>query len=70
MSTVSNTQNFTNPRDKQFSKPSAQIMEIKNLLKLSNYSKLEFSNDTTAAAGGIPLGGVYHTSGALKVRIE
>ena len=30
---------------------------------------MNYADDTAAAAGGIPLGGVYHTSGALKIRI-
>jgi len=28
-----------------------------------------YADDAAAATGGIPLGGVYHTSGALKIRI-
>ena len=34
-----------------------------------DYATLNFADDTAAAAGGIPLGGVYHTAGALKIRI-
>ena len=29
-----------------------------------------FDNDAAAKQGGIPLGGIYHTSGALKIRIN
>lgn len=36
---------------------------------LYKYASLNFTNDTTAAAGGVPLGGVYHNAGALRVRI-
>lgn len=36
---------------------------------LKNYANLNFLTDGLAAAGGVPLGGVYHTAGALKVRI-
>lgn len=28
-----------------------------------------FVDDTTAALGGIPIGGVYHTAGAIKIRL-
>lgn len=30
---------------------------------------LNFANDTAAAAGGVPLGGLYHTSGSIKIRL-
>ena len=30
----------------------------------------EYSNDTTAGAGGVVVGGIYHTAGALKVRVS
>jgi len=38
-------------------------------LTIANYSSLNFSGDTAAAAGGIVLGQVYHDNGALRVRI-
>jgi hypothetical protein len=34
-----------------------------------DFSTLDFADDTAAAAGGVPLWGLYHTSGAVKVRI-
>ena len=34
-----------------------------------DYASLDFASDAAAATGGIPLGGVYHTAGALKIRI-
>ena len=40
-----------------------------NLLQIAGYATMNFADDTAAATGGIPLGGVYHTSGALKIRI-
>ena len=46
----------------------ANTVTIKKLQML-DYATLDFADDTAAAAGGIPLGGVYHTSGALKIRI-
>ena len=39
------------------------------LLQIMNYATMSFADDAAAATGGIPLGGVYHTSGALKIRI-
>jgi len=38
-------------------------------LILLGYSTLEFTNDAEAASGGIPLGGVYHDNGSLKIRL-
>jgi len=38
-------------------------------LTIANYASLNYASDAAAAAAGIPLGGVYHTSGTLKVRI-
>ena len=40
-----------------------------NKLQMLDYPTLDFADDAAAATGGIPLGGVYHTSGALKIRI-
>ena len=37
-------------------------------LEITNYSSLNYADDAAAATGGVPLGGVYHTSGALKIR--
>jgi len=39
------------------------------LLQIAGYATMNFADDTAAATGGIPLGGVYHTDGALKIRI-
>ena len=38
-------------------------------LQMLDYATLNFADDAAAATGNIPLGGVYHTSGALKIRI-
>jgi hypothetical protein len=46
----------------------ADTVTIKRLQML-DYASLNYADDTAAAAGGVPLGGVYHTSGALKIRI-
>jgi len=32
-------------------------------------SSYNFANDTAAASGGVPLGGLYHTSGSIKIRL-
>lgn len=32
-------------------------------------SSLNYANDTTAGAAGVPLGGLYHTSGSIKIRL-
>ena len=39
------------------------------MLQIANYASMNYADDTAAATGGIPLGGVYHTAGALKIRI-
>lgn len=36
---------------------------------LANQANQDFADDAAAAAGGIPLNGIYHNSGALRVRI-
>lgn len=38
-------------------------------LVISDYANLNFADDAAAAAGGVELGGIYHTSGVLKIRI-
>jgi len=40
-----------------------------NQLAIANYGGLNYGNDAAAAAGGVPLGGVYHYDGLLKIRI-
>jgi len=31
---------------------------------------LDYSDDSSAQSAGIPIGGVYHTSGVLKIRLS
>jgi hypothetical protein len=31
--------------------------------------EFDFADDTAAAAGGVPVGGLYHNAGALRVRL-
>ena len=39
-----------------------------NQIAFVNYAALDYLNNAAAAAGGVPLGGVYHTDGNLKIR--
>jgi len=39
-------------------------------LQLVDWATTDFTDDIAAAAAGIPLGGVYHTAGILKIRIS
>ena len=39
-------------------------------LILSGYAGLNFPDDPSAATGGVPLGGIYHNSGLLRIRIS
>jgi hypothetical protein len=32
-------------------------------------SSYDFADDSAAASGGVPLGGLYHTSGTIKIRL-
>jgi hypothetical protein len=43
--------------------------QVINKVVLRDYTNLDYADDAAAAAGGIVLGGVYHTSGALKIRV-
>ena len=37
---------------------------------LSNYAYLNCADDSAASAKGVPTGGIYHNSGALRIRIS
>jgi hypothetical protein len=39
------------------------------IIEIEAYAALDFANDAAAATGGVPLGGIYHNSGDLKVRV-
>lgn len=48
--------------------------EVSRKIKLSSQSSFsdfpgDFADDAAAALGGIPVGGIYRTSNALKVRV-
>jgi len=51
----------------QITAATASTVTIKRLQML-DYASLNYADDAAAATGGIPLGGVYHTSGTLKIR--
>jgi len=44
-------------------------IEFNNLVVLVDYPNLNFADDAAAEAGNVPLGGVYHNNGALRVRV-
>lgn len=46
-----------------------ETLEAFTHVVLNDYSNLNFASDSAAATGGVPLGGLYHNSGDLKVRI-
>jgi len=46
----------------------ADYAGFKNLL-LANYASLNYTSDAAAAAGGVPLGGIYHNAGDVKIRL-
>lgn len=49
--------------------PAAQTIG-KAMVKMPETVNADFADDTAAAAAGIPVGGIYHTSGTLKIRIS
>jgi len=46
-----------------------ESLEAFTHIVLNDYSNLNFASDSAAATGGVPLGGLYHNAGDLKVRI-
>ena len=38
-------------------------------VKLHSGSLVNFANDAAAATGGVPVGNLYHTAGAVNVRL-
>ena len=39
------------------------------IIEIEAYAALDFANDAAAATGGVPLGGIYHKAGELRVRV-
>ncbi len=46
-----------------------ETLEAFDGIVLNDYSNLDFASDSAAATGGVPLGGLYHNSGDMKIRI-
>ena len=46
-----------------------ETLEAFDGVVLRNYASLNFASDAAAATGGVPLGGMYHNSGDMKIRI-
>ena len=42
---------------------------LPDILILQKHANLNFPSDTEARDAGIPIGGLYHTDGAIKVRL-
>lgn len=50
--------------------PISNITRISSNLELPEILPYEFNDDSAAAAGGIPVGGIYHKNGALQIRVS
>ena len=49
---------------------SSYVNTLNQIVILSQVSSsLNFVNDTTAAAGGVPLGGLYRNGNAIQIRL-
>jgi len=46
-----------------------ETLEAFDGIVLNDYANLNFASDSAAATGGVPLGGMYHNSGDMKIRI-
>jgi len=46
-----------------------ETLEAFDGIVMTDYANLDFASDAAAATGGVPLGGVYHNSGDMKIRI-
>ena len=46
-----------------------ETLEAFEGIVLNDYANLNFASDSAAATGGVPLGGMYHNSGDMKIRI-
>jgi hypothetical protein len=50
--------------------PSYTTTRFLQLLNVSSsMGAFGFVDDTAAASGGVPLGGIYHLSGSIKIRM-
>ena len=46
-----------------------ETLEAFDGIVMTDYANLDFASDAAAATGGVPLGGMYHNSGDMKIRI-
>jgi hypothetical protein len=46
-----------------------ETLEAFDGIVMTDYAALNFTGDTAAAAGNVPLGGLYHDAGAMRIRI-
>ena len=47
-----------------------ETLEAFDGIVMTDYANLNFTGDTAAASGGVPLGGLYHDAGAMRIRIS
>jgi hypothetical protein len=46
-----------------------ETLEAFDGIVMTDYANLNFANDSLAAASGVPLGGMYHNAGNMRIRI-
>jgi hypothetical protein len=46
-----------------------ETLEAFEGIVMTDYANLNFANDSAAATGGVPLGGMYHNAGNMRIRI-
>ncbi len=46
-----------------------ETLEAFDGIVMTDYANLNFANDSAAATGGVPLGGMYHNAGNMRIRI-
>ena len=44
-------------------------LTVTGILSISGLLALNYASDAAAAAGGVPIGGLYHNAGAVRVRL-
>jgi hypothetical protein len=67
---ISNGSNYTISAESSRLLVSSSNTEFNGYVVLSQVSSsYNYANDTAAQAGGVPLGGLYHTSGTIKIRL-
>jgi uncharacterized delta-60 repeat protein len=67
---VTTTSEYTITADSTRLLVSSSNTEFNGFVVLSQVSSsYDFADDSAAASGGVPLGGLYHTSGSVKIRL-